>query len=49
MFKSAKKRQEPLRQALEFEMDLLRKIVEKVATLDTEVKLRGRKGATFPS
>lgn len=30
-------------------MELLRKVVEKVATLDTEVKLRGRKGATFPS
>ena len=34
---------------LEFEQRLLAKIIDKIAMLDAEVKIRGRKGATFPS
>jgi hypothetical protein len=34
---------------LKFEQDLLGRVIDKIATLDAEVKLRGRKGAAFPS
>ena len=34
---------------LEFEHQLLARIIDKIAMLDAEVKLRGRKGAAFPS
>ena len=49
VFKSANKRQLPLRQALEFENQLMSKTIDKIAMLDAEIKIRGRKGATFPS
>lgn len=38
-----------LEQVLKFEQDLMGKVIDKIATLDAEVKLRGRKGAAFPS
>lgn len=49
IFKQEAKRSAPLRQTLEFEQQLLGKVVDKIAMLDSEVKIRGRKGATFPS
>jgi len=45
----ASKRFEPIRRAIGFERDLIAKIVDKVAALDAEVKIRGRRGATYPS
>ena len=49
MFKQAPKRNEPLKLALIFEQQLLSKVIDTIAKLDAEVKIRGRKGATFPS
>lgn len=49
VFEKHQKRQSPLRQVLEFEHQVLAKTIDKIAMLDAEVKLRGRKGAAFPS
>ena len=38
-----------MKSALEFEQNLIAKVIDKIAMLDAEVKIRGRKGATFPS
>jgi hypothetical protein len=38
-----------MKSALEFEQNLIAKVIDKIAMLDAEVKIRGRIGATFPS
>lgn len=48
-FRNASRKQVPLQRMHEFEHQLIGKVVEKIAALDSEIKIRGRKGATFPS
>ena len=38
-----------LRMALEFEKQVLSTSIEKVAMLDADVRIKGRRGANFPS
>ena len=38
-----------LKMALEFENQVLASSIEKIAMLDADVRIKGRKGATFPS
>lgn len=48
-FLEASKRFEPIRRAIALEKDLIAQIVDRIAALDAEVKIRGRRGATYPS
>lgn len=48
-FLEASKRFEPIRRAIQLEKDLLAQIIDRVAALDAEVKIRVRRGATYPS
>lgn len=38
-----------LKIAQEFEKQVLKTIIDKIAMLDADVRIKGRKGATFPS
>jgi hypothetical protein len=48
-FLEASKRFEPIRKAISFEKELIAITVDRIAALDAEVKIRPRRGATFPS
>lgn len=45
----ASKRFEPIKKAIAFEKELIAQIVDRISALDAEVKIRGRRGATYPS
>ena len=48
-FKQVNKIPEHLKLAMQFEKRILTTCIDKIAMLDADVRVRGRRGATFPS